>query len=122
MTGCRTSEAIGLQWKHIRRDCTGITFNETLVRKGTGTARLRKATKTNRARFFPCNGDLQNLLLAVRPEDYKPDMLVFPSPKGKPIDATQLLKPGLAEHFEEVRHDSRKRAVSHPVQHPAYVY
>jgi integrase len=31
------------------------------------------------------------LLLAVRPEDYKPDMLVFPSPKGKPIDATNFL-------------------------------
>ncbi|MEY3297145.1 MAG: hypothetical protein RLZZ597_405 [Cyanobacteriota bacterium] len=91
MTGCRTSEAIGLQWKHIRRDCTGIMFNETLVRKGTGTARLRKATKTNRARFFPCNVDLQNLLLAIRPEDYKPDMLIFPSPKGKPIDATNFL-------------------------------
>ena len=91
MTGCRTSEAIGLQWKHINRNCTEITFNETLVRKGTGTARLRKATKTNRSRTFPCNADLQALLLSIRPEVYKPNMLVFPSPKGKPIDATNFV-------------------------------
>lgn len=91
MTGCRTSEAIGLQWKHIRRDCAEITFSETLIRKGTGTSRLRKSTKTNRARSFPCNADLQTLLLSIRPEDYKPDMLVFQSPKGKPIDATNFV-------------------------------
>ena len=91
MTGCRTSEAIGLQWKHITRDCTEITFNETLVRKGTGTARLRKSTKTNRSRSFPCNADLQTFLASIRPEDYKPEMLVFPSPTGKPIDATNFV-------------------------------
>jgi len=56
MTGCRTSEAIGLQWKHIRHDDGyEITFNETLVRQGTGAARFRKATKTNRSRIFPCS-------------------------------------------------------------------
>jgi integrase len=92
MTGCRTSEAIGLQWKHIRHDCSEITFNETLVRKGTGSARIRKATKTNRSRTFPCNGDLQELLMSVRPDDYKPEMLVFPSPKGKPIDGNNFVK------------------------------
>ncbi|MGP1385714.1 MAG: tyrosine-type recombinase/integrase [Thainema sp.] len=91
MTGCRTGEAIGLQWKHIRYDGLEITFNETLVRKGTGTARLRKATKTNRSRTFPCNYELQSLLLSIRPEGYSPDMLVFPSPKGKPIDATNFV-------------------------------
>jgi integrase len=92
MTGCRTSEAIGLQWKHIRHDCSEITFNETLVRKGTGSARIRKATKTNRSRTFPCNGDLQELLMSIRPDDYKPEMLVFPSPKGKPIDGNNFVK------------------------------
>jgi integrase len=92
VTGCRTSEAIGLLWKHISHDCSEITFNETLVRKGTGTTRIRKATKTKRSRSFPCNPKLQALLLSIRPEDYTPEILVFPSPKGKPIDASNFVK------------------------------
>ena len=91
MTGCRTSEAIGLQWKHISKNCSEITFMEASVRKDTGTGRLRKSTKTNRTRKFPCNKELQKLLRSIRPKDYNLDQLVFPSPSGKSMDATNFL-------------------------------
>ncbi len=40
MTGCRTSEAVGLQWKHVSGDLTTIHFEEAVVdghRKGPKT-------------------------------------------------------------------------------------
>lgn len=85
MTGCRTSEAIGLQWKHINSDCTQITFCEALS-KG-----IRKDTKTHKSRKFPCNAKLQTLLLSIRPEVYNPDGLVFPNRRGQPINAATFL-------------------------------
>ena len=30
MTGCRTGEAIGLQWKHVSHDCKTINFCESV--------------------------------------------------------------------------------------------
>lgn len=91
MIGCRTSEAIGLRWKHISQDCGQVTFSESLVREGTGVSRMRKSTKTHRIRYFPCNAELQQLLRNIRPEDTYPEQLVFPSSTGKPIDATNFL-------------------------------
>ena len=33
LTGRRTSEAIGLMWKHINPDCSKITFSEAVVER-----------------------------------------------------------------------------------------
>jgi integrase len=79
-TGCRTGEAIGLQWKHISDDCSTVWIGESLSRG------VRKSTKTNRARTIGLTPKLQAMLLARRPADYDPDGLVFPSPKGNAID------------------------------------
>ena len=79
-TGCRTGEAIGLRWKHLNENCTTVWIGESLSRK------VRKATKTNRARTITLTLKLQSLLLARRPENPDPEGLVFVSPKGKPID------------------------------------
>lgn len=78
-TGCRTSEAIGLQWKHILGDCQTIKFSEALVDG------VRKDTKTYKIRFFPCNSQLQALLKSIKPENGEPDALVFKSKEGTAI-------------------------------------
>ena len=79
-TGCRTGEAIGLQWKHISNDCSTVWIGESLSRG------VRKSTKTNRARTIALTPKLQAMLLTRRPADYDPNKLVFPSPQGNAID------------------------------------
>jgi integrase len=78
-TGCRTSEAIGLLWKHVSPDCSSVWIGETLTRG------VRQSTKTNRARTVPLTEKLQNLLLKRRPLKPDPDALVFLGPRGNPI-------------------------------------
>lgn len=51
-TGCRTGEAIGLQWKHISNDCSTVWIGESLSRG------VRKSTKTNRARTIALTPEL----------------------------------------------------------------
>lgn len=80
MTGCRTGEAIALKWKHISPDFRKIVFAENYTRG------VRKETKTGKARIFPCNEKLQQLLRSIKPENCEPEDLVFPSPTGTEID------------------------------------
>lgn len=80
-TGCRTGEAIGLQWKHFSEDCDRVWIGEAFSRG------KRKATKTNKAREFKLTPGLQKRLLMRRTElRAMPEDLVFPSPRGGPID------------------------------------
>lgn len=82
LTGCRTGEAIALQWKHINKDCSQVVFSESY----DGALKIRKDTKTHKARKFPCNQTLRDLLLGIRPDDYQPDDQVFKSPTGLILD------------------------------------
>lgn len=84
MTGCRTSEAIGLQWKHVSNDLSIILFEEAVVDGH------RKGLKT-RKRKFPGDEKLRELLLSLRPDNPIPDSPVFVSPRGKLIDAHNFL-------------------------------
>lgn len=105
-TGCRTGEAIGLQWKHITPDCTQITFAESY----DSQLDIRKTTKTGVIRKFPCNQQLRELLLSmkqantskqscfaqtgedlcIRSANPSPESLVFTSPNGKSINNTRF--------------------------------
>lgn len=82
LTGCRTGEAIGLQWQHINLECTQITFCETY----NGYLKLQKETKTYKTRKFPCNKAVRGLLHSIRPPKFKPDDYIFTNTSGKPID------------------------------------
>lgn len=79
-TGCRTSEAIGLRWKHLSDDCSTVWIGESLSRG------VRKSTKTNRARTIALTSQLQAMLLNRKLANFVPDGLVFISPSGKQID------------------------------------
>lgn len=80
-TGCRPSEAIGLRWKHIDFEKSAILFEEAAVQSGRGVAR-KKGLKTQAFRRFKINGQLREILLSVKPQEFKPDDLVFPAPEG----------------------------------------
>lgn len=84
-TGCRTSEAVGLQWKHVNSSLTTITFAEAVVE------RQRKDTKTHTIRKFPVNQKLRSLLTSIRPQNPSPDTPVFLSQEGATIDAGNFL-------------------------------
>ncbi|BAY37267.1 phage integrase family protein [Nostoc sp. NIES-2111] len=86
LTGCRTGEAIGLQWQHINPDCTQITFAESYDSR----LNIRKCTKTGVVRKFPCNQKLRELLVSIRPANLSPESLVFTSPTGLPINNSKF--------------------------------
>jgi len=85
MTGCRTSEAVGLTWEHIDEKLTRITFREAVVEGN------RKDTKTHKIRRFPINESLKNLLLSIKSESCKSNSSVFQAPRGGMIDAHNFL-------------------------------
>jgi integrase len=64
LTGCRPSEAVGLQWSQIQDDFSQICFDRSVVRIGTEWHR-NKLSKTNRTRIFYCNDRLQKLLAEI---------------------------------------------------------
>ncbi|WP_239113097.1 site-specific integrase [Halomicronema sp. CCY15110] len=84
-TGCRPSEAVVLQWKHVTEDFSQILFEQALINTDGGR-KIRKGLKTQERRRFPCNAKLQELLKSIKPEEASSDAWVFPSPKKEPID------------------------------------
>lgn len=88
-TGLRTSEAIGLQWKHIDLQKRELHIYESLGRhKGSTSKRERKTTKTGKYRIVPINDTVYQMLIR-KPKGGKEE-LVFPSPTGKSIDDHNL--------------------------------
>ncbi len=101
-TGCRTSECIGLQWKHISADCTTIWIGETL------TAGVRQGTKTGKTRTLTLPPRLQQLLQNRRPLPVNLDQLVFLSPQGKPISAHNFRSRPWKSILQSLKIDYRK--------------
>lgn len=82
LSGCRISEAIGLQWKHIDFERGEICICESLSRKpGKNYERVRKETKTGSVRFLKINSELAKLLDQVSSVKNSDD-LVFLNPTG----------------------------------------
>lgn len=79
-TGCRPSEAAGLQWQHLTEH--DIIFEQAVVDSVKGLV-LKAGLKTQQKRKFPVNQQLHQLLGAHRPTQVDGDDLVFPSPEGK---------------------------------------
>lgn len=83
LTGCRPSEAIALQWKHVTNKA--ISFTQAVIYDGKRLV-LKQGLKTQKSRKFPVNSQLAELLESIKPEVYAPEALVFPSIDGKYID------------------------------------
>ncbi len=74
-TGCRPSEAVALQWKHVSQDFSTIGFEEAIITHNGGLMR-RKGLKTQESRKFPANGTLRALLGEWRSAEAKPSDLI----------------------------------------------
>ena len=82
LTGCRSSEAVGLSWEHISSDLKIITFQDAIV-SASGKL-IKKRLKNKDVRKFRCNQQLQDLLSSIKPND-KAEGIVFKSLEGKII-------------------------------------
>lgn len=89
LTGCRTGEALALQWKHIKGDRSTIRFEEVIV-LGEGGASRKIGTKQSAGRDFPCNEQLKNLLLSIRSDKRQGTQAVFTRTDGSPISHQDL--------------------------------
>ena len=101
LTGCRPSEAIGLQWDDISENCTSITFRHaycmyTKELKGGKNARYEGKEK----RLFPCGEKLQNLLLEIKEDTPNPVNFVFLTIKDKPISWQKFVNSWTGWHNE----------------------
>ncbi|MBN4000699.1 tyrosine-type recombinase/integrase [Nostoc sp. LPT] len=82
LTGCRTSEAVALQWSQIELGYTHLTFNASY----SLDLRQRKPTKNSDHRRIPCNASLA-ALLANQP---RIDHYVFHSTVGTVVNIRTL--------------------------------
>jgi integrase len=126
MTGVRTGEAIGLQWKHITFEHGQIKICESLSvdRSGNGYQRIRKSTKTGNVRYLPLSKSLIALLRSIEPTHPAPEALVFPLSSGKHIEPDRfrrfVWKPLLAQLglAYRVPYQTRHTCLSHAVMDP----
>jgi integrase len=84
LSGCRMSEAIGLQWKHVDFEREEICICESLAQRkdGNGYERVRKSTKTGSVRFLKINSELARLLEQVKLASPISEDLIFKNPTG----------------------------------------
>ncbi|MGB7379718.1 MAG: tyrosine-type recombinase/integrase [Rivularia sp. (in: cyanobacteria)] len=87
-TGCRPSEAIALQWKHITEKY--ITFEQAMTISNKGFA-IKNGLKTQSQRRFPINNQLREILASIKPENNNPEEFIFKSKKGGIIDFGDFL-------------------------------
>lgn len=80
-TGCRPSEAIGLQWKNIDLDKRVVIFQGAVVQSLRGRIR-KEGLKTQSFRRFKINDQLCEILKRAKPLSCSADSLVFPAPEG----------------------------------------
>jgi len=86
LSGCRTSEAIGLRWKDIAPDCQSFAIAGALVY--VNGKRIRKCTKNRKVRTLKSNAPLESLLLSMSRQD--PTQPVFLSQGGIEVNARFL--------------------------------
>jgi integrase len=84
-TGCRFGEAAGLRWSHVADDFRTVWVGESISRGN------RKATKTGKSRTIVLSKLVAEMLTDRRQakligRQASSEDLVFPSPKGLPID------------------------------------
>jgi integrase len=80
-TGCRPSEAIGLQWKNIDLGKRIVIFQGAVVQSPKGRIR-KEGLKTQAFRRFKINDQLHEILENTKPLGCSAESLVFPAAEG----------------------------------------
>ena len=103
--GCRPSEAVGLRWKHISKDCGFINFEESLVQVGNRRVQS-KGSKNNLTRRIAISVRVQSLLESVKPETLDPEALVFPAPSGDSINYRNFARRAWKSVVDSIKPDT----------------
>ena len=82
-TGCRPSEAIALEWKHIFKK--SIIFEQAATESIAGIA-IKPGLKTQSRRQFPVNSQVATILSRLENKNSEKNGYLFPSSKGSLID------------------------------------
>jgi integrase len=106
-TGCRTSEALALKWKHISHDFKTVTFEQALIEIKQGKV-IRKGLKTQSIRKFPCNQTMQEFLKSIADPNFLAEDLVFPGIEGSFIDMRSFRKSAWKRVLTGLKLDYRK--------------
>ncbi|MEM9805439.1 MAG: tyrosine-type recombinase/integrase [Cyanobacteria bacterium P01_D01_bin.56] len=84
--GLRPAEAVGLKWQYVELAARRVTICETLINdRANKLGWVCKSTKTGRSRVLPLNEKLVSLFAGRRPQNPKPNDLVFTDKRGKPV-------------------------------------
>jgi integrase len=84
LTGCRPSEAVGLQWKHIKQNGSVVEFAGSIVQVKNQRVRVAKS-KNNKVRTLAVSSRCQNLLQTIKPIECSPEDLIF-SVNNQPVN------------------------------------
>lgn len=103
--GCRPSEAIGLQWKHVSADCGFVNFESSLVQIGNRRVRSQ-GSKNNRTRRLAVSERVKKLLETIRPKDVDPESLVFPSRDGDAINYRNFSRRAWSRLVDPIKPDT----------------
>lgn len=87
-TGCRHGEAAGLLWDDIAEDFSYILFQRSYDKD----TKISKSTKTGEIRKFPCGDKLKELLAIIKPQNTRPNDLVFKNTNNNHINFVSLQK------------------------------
>ena len=103
-TGCRSGEACALKWKHVKQDCTVISFEDSYNRETKTTG----DTKTYVDRIFRTTLDsklhtLLKQLESKRLEPDNPNELVFKSKTGKQVTWNNFTNSWRGNKLQKVR-------------------
>ena len=93
LTGCRPSEAAGLEWKHVANDFSFIRFEQAVVVSESGLT-CKAGLKTQKKRLFPVNPRLASLLKSIKALAIGDNTKVFASRKGTWIDVHNFTSRG----------------------------
>jgi integrase len=76
-TGCRPSEAIALQKKHLAPGYKTITFEQAITVGENKRLVLKQGLKTQKKRVFPCGEGLKVFLESIDPKTIFQDTFIF---------------------------------------------
>ncbi len=104
LTGCRPSEAVGLQWKNISEDCGTVHFMGSIGQVGNRRVRVSKS-KNNRTRSLAVSPRCQALLKSIQPPVKEPEKLLF-SVNGQPINYRNFSRRAWSSIVDPIKPDT----------------
>jgi integrase len=105
-TGCRPSEALGLQWKHVSEDCSKVMFRGSVQLIDNAPVWV-EGSKNNKTRDLNIGQSLTAILLSLKDENPNDDDPVFPSPRtGRFIHYNNFVRRAWRSIVDPIKRDT----------------